>query len=209
MMRIYIGNSGWLFGYLLATYPDRLGWIMTPHDMRYPDSRIRYIFDNGVWSDFINNREFDSDKFYRCFTKLLLRQRPQWVVVPDRVGDAATTLALWQEHEPQLRQYRVPLFIAAQDGMHPADIPKGSDGIFVGGTTEWKWRTLPMWTEHFARVHVGRVNTYRLLEMAHRAGAESVDGSGWFRGDPKQVADLVRYLDETTNGKQQTQLELL
>lgn len=207
-MRIYIGNSGWLFGFLLATYPSRLGWIMTPHDMRYPDTRIPYIFDNGVWSDFINKREFDSDKFYASLEKLYKRQCPEWVVVPDSVGDATRTLELWKQHEPILRRYKVKLFIAAQDGMTPDDVPQSADGIFIGGTTEWKWSTLPMWTEHFPRVHVGRVNTYRLLDMANRAGAESVDGSGWFRGDQKQISDLVRFLDEITNGKNITQMEL-
>lgn len=52
----------------------------------------------------------------------------------------------------------------------------------------------------FPRIHVGRVNTERMLWMAHEAGAESCDGTGWFRGDKAQLAGLMRYLDDSTNG---------
>lgn len=208
-MRVYIGNSGWKFGWLAATYPNRLGWIMTPHDMRYPDIRIPYVFDNGVWSDHINDRDFDERKFWDKLNQTVRRQKPVWVVTPDKVADRDETLRRWDRYAPILIQANIPMFMAVQDGMKPDDVPSEATGIFVGGSTEWKWRNLRMWTESFKRVHVGRVNTYRLLDMAHRAGAESVDGSGWFRGDQNQTAQLEQFLEETTNGKQIKQGELI
>jgi len=47
-----------------------------------------------------------------------------------------------------------------------------------------------------------------MLNMANDSGAESVDGSGWFRGDQNQLAGLERFLEETTNNKEKQQ-ELL
>jgi len=91
--------------------------------------------------------------------------------------------------------------------MTPADIPAEADIIFIGGTTEWKWRNLRSWTDNFKRVHVARVNTERLLWMAHDAGAESCDGTGWFRGDEQQLDGLHRYLDQSTKGER-PQLQL-
>jgi hypothetical protein len=44
--------------------------------------------------------------------------------------------------------------------------------------------------------------------MAHECGAESCDGTGWFRGDKRQLDGLIQYLEESTNGKSQTELVL-
>lgn len=43
-------------------------------------------------------------------------------------------------------------------------------------------------------MHIGRINTERWLWFAHRCGAESVDGTGFFRGDENQLKGLHRYL---------------
>jgi hypothetical protein len=88
--------------------------------------------------------------------------------------------------------------MAVQDGMTPADVPKECAVVFVGGTTSWKWRSLPMWASSFSRVHVGRVNSIRLLLMAENAGAESCDGTGWFR-DPRRTKELESYLSHDHN----------
>jgi hypothetical protein len=117
-----------------------------------------------------------------------------WVVVPDSIGDRDETLRLWDIHAAALQAFGVPLAMAVQDGMSPADVPKEASIVFVGGSTSWKWRNLPMWTESFSRVHVGRVNSLRLLLMAEKSGAESCDGTGWFRA-PDRLAELTSYLE--------------
>ena len=98
-----------------------------------------------------------------------------------------------------------PLAFAAQDGMTPADVPNNADVVFIGGTTSWKWRNLLSWTVAFPRVHVGRVNSRRLLEQAETAGAESCDGTGWFR-DPTRTAELEAYLKHGHKTHPQLQL---
>jgi len=69
-----------------------------------------------------------------------------------------------------------------------------------------------MFTAAFPRVHVGRINGEKGLWECHEAGAESCDGTGWFRGGNtegnKQLQMLLRYLEESTNGRKQGQLTL-
>jgi hypothetical protein len=42
--------------------------------------------------------------------------------------------------------------------------------------------------------------------MAHEAGAESCDGTGWFRGDQDQLAGLERYLGLSTRNDKRPQM---
>src|SRR5690606_19465502 len=86
---------------------------------------------------------------------------PRWLLVPDVVADRDATIARWREWEPKLRPFGFPLAFAVQDGMTAEDVPADADVIFVGGTTDWKWRTVWRWCHDFPRVHVGRVNGYR------------------------------------------------
>jgi hypothetical protein len=100
-----------------------------------------------------------------------------------------------------MQAFGVKMALAVQDGMTAADVPAEADVVFIGGSTSWKWRSLPEWTAAFPRVHVGRVNSLRLLLMAENAGAESCDGTGWFR-DPTRLAELSSYLSHNHNHPQ-------
>jgi hypothetical protein len=73
------------------------------------------------------------------------------------------------------------------------------DVLFVGGSTGLKWGTLGDWCAHFGRVHVGRVNGLTDLWRVHRAGAESSDGSSWWRTDYRRRW-LVQYLERSGRG---------
>ena len=98
---------------------------------------------------------------------------------------------------PVIRSYGWPAAFAVQDGMTSGDVPAEADVVFVGGSTAWKRRTMHEWCDHFPRVHVGRVNTGRWLWECDEAGAESCDGTGWFRGDKAQTNSLLSYLRRT------------
>lgn len=107
-------------------------------------------------------------------------------------------LAAWKEHAPRIAAAGYRLAMAVQDGMTADDVPPDAAVVFVGGSTEWKWRNLRHWTTSFPRVHVGRVNTEKYLWRAHEAGAESCDGTGFFRGRREQLDGLIRYLEQST-----------
>jgi hypothetical protein len=153
---------------------------------------VPYALDNGAFKGFVEGK-----------WKALLRwaclsgQPPLWAAVPDVVSDSKATSARWDEFSPEAARYGWPLAFVVQDGHEPDDVPADAGVIFVGGSTEWKWLSLPMWCEAFDRVHVGRVNSPEKLYQCHRLGVESVDGTGWNRGDPRQLNGLLRFLEET------------
>jgi len=86
-----------------------------------------------------------------------------FVTVPDVVGDAAATLALWREWSSRLTGW--PLAFVCQDGQTPDAIPNCA-AVFIGGTTAWKLgdaaRVCIAWAQaHGQHTHVGRVNWWR------------------------------------------------
>lgn len=185
-------NTGFEAGRLFGLYPNRLAHLHSVEAPREPKPRIPWALDNGVFGAWSQGKKWSEEPFYR-YLDLYAAWRPIWAVVPDWVGDRDKTLRLWEQHHHAVKAFGVPLAFAVQDGMTPGDVPQEAEVVFVGGTTSWKWRTLRTWTERFPRVHVGRVNSRRLLEQAQDAGAESCDGTGWFR-DPTRTAELEAFL---------------
>lgn len=203
-------NSGFTCGYIAGQNPGRIGWLLSTDSWRQnPSPLIPWALDNGAYPAWEQKRPWNEAAFYeRLEAMRYFHPRPLWVVVPDVVTDRIATLASWQEHAPRVAALGYRLAFAAQDGMTARDVPSEAEMVFVGGTTDWKWRNLREWTDNFPRVHVARVNTERMLWMAHKAGAESCDGTGWFRGDQEQLAGLVRYLKASAPGASRPQLEL-
>lgn len=200
-------NAKMLVGYLAGRYPGRVGWLLSPDGWKEPHDWLPYAFDNGAFPAWDKQKPWDEAAFYtHCQRSRGRTHKPSWIAVPDVVADREATLRNWFAHSPRVAAYGVPLAFVAQDGMTPDDIPPNASVVFIGGTTEWKWRNLRDWTGAFPRVHVGRVNGERGLWACHEAGVESCDGTGWFRGDQKQLAGLLRYLEMSANGHKQESL---
>jgi hypothetical protein len=190
-------NSSGLVHYLAGKYPGKLGWLIAPGDWIEPRAWLPYAIDNGRYSAWENDSDWDEEAFYHLLDRCqLCRFKPMWVAVPDEVANREKTLWLWNQYERSVGQYKFKLAFVVQDGMKPSDVPKSADVIFVGGTTEWKWRNVGLFCATFPRVHVGRVNWVDKLEYCERIGAESCDGTGFFRGGPdsvqaKQLRDFI------------------
>lgn len=141
-----------------------------------------YALDNGAWSAFTQGRPFDFTAFVGALKKL--GRGADWVVLPDVVqgGHASLDLSLrWMR--PVLDEAERGL-IAVQNGIEAHDVESFLGprvGLFVGGSTEWKETTLPLWCALARRVgcwvHVGRVNTARRIHLCGIAGATSFDGT--------------------------------
>jgi hypothetical protein len=185
-------NTGFDAGYLFGKYIGKLAHLHNVERICEPKQGIPWALDNGVFGAWQGGKVWTEEPLYR-FLDAYAAWKPSWVVVPDWVGDRDLTLQRWYQHVDALKAYGVPLAMAVQDGMTIEDVPSDCDVVFVGGSTSWKWRNLRMWTENFPRVHVGRVNSLRLLLMAEKSGAESCDGTGWFR-DPTRTKELEFYL---------------
>jgi len=200
-------NTGFDCGMIFGQFPDKMGQLHSPEDKNGPPRQeFPWALDNGIFGAWEKGTEWSPDPLFRFLEKYSFL-RPRWVVVPDQVADRDETLRRWEKYSPALRAFGVPLGFVVQDDMTEADPPE-CECLFVGGSTEWKWRHLRRWTKFHPHVHVGRVNTYRLLWQAHDAGAESCDGTGWFRGDRRQLAGLRAYLAES-GGAGRPQLTLI
>jgi hypothetical protein len=200
-------NSSMHLGWLAGRYPGRIGWLLGPTGWRTPHHWMPYGCDNDRFAAAVKNLEWDESAYWDMLTKASRGKPPAWILVPDVPFDREGTLREWEKWAPKLRSYGWPLAFAVQDGMTQADVPSDAQVIFVGGTTEWKWATVWDWCRRNQRVHVGRVNGYRLLWNCDDAGAESCDGTGWFRGDQDQLAGLEQYLYESSgHGRRQARL---
>ena len=186
------GSYPWLH-YWAGRASGCVGHLYSPKGQRGPYQWLPYALDNGAFAGF-DEGEWKALLRWAC----LSGAAPLWVAVPDVVGDAKATSAQWDTYSPEASRFGWPLAFVVQDGHEPADVPGGADVIFVGGSTEWKWASLDTWCAAYDRVHVGRVNSPERLYQCHRLGVESVDGTGWGRGDSRQLAGLLRYLEETT-----------
>lgn len=138
-----------------------------------------YIVDNGAYSAFKNGHEWDEDSFREFLGWADEHQRdPDFVVVPDVVGDAEATYHRSQQWADQIEY---PTYQPVQDEMGFDEaieftIETGSVGIFVGGSKPWKRKTAKRWVktanEYGLNCHIAR--PWDLLTAAEY-GADSVD----------------------------------
>ena len=165
----------------LLMSPDTLQRCKGKTAPRWPDgARALYALDNGAWGCFQAGKPFDEEAFMWAYQRI--GSGADWIVAPDIVGDGVQSLQFTKSWLPKLKHPKI--LIAVQDGMTPADVVpllKNGRGVFLGGSTEYKLQSMPMWGR-FCRArgchfHVARVNTIRRVRAAQFAGAHSVDGS--------------------------------
>lgn len=160
----------------------RAGWrILVSAKGALRNEGFPYALDNGAWTAFQRGEAFDVAAFDRAVS--LMGAGADWIVVPDKVADAAESLRMTREWMPRLAGV-APLLVAVQDGMNIDNVreflgPKC--GVFLGGSTDWKINTISYWGKQCERIgchyHVARVNTVRRIRAAHLARAHSIDGT--------------------------------
>lgn len=140
----------------------------------------QYALDNGAWAYHQRGEPFDEQRFRDLVGKF--GAGADWCVLPDIVAGGVESLRLSLSWMTWVLERTPRALIAVQDGMeihHVEHLIGDRIGIFVGGSTEWKLETLPMWGSLATRcwVHVGRVNSVRRIRMCQQAGATSFDGT--------------------------------
>ncbi len=208
MMVMVANNSSGFVHYLAGTYPQKIGWLLSPVGWREPRRWMPYAIDNGKFTSWETGREWKEQSFFDLLDRCQFsKYKPDWVAVPDEVGDRDKTLSLWDQYERRVKQYGWRTAFVVQDGMTPNDIPD-CDVVFIGGTTKWKWRNAALFAATFPRVHVGRVNWHDKLEYCERLGIESCDGTGFFRGGEgsQQAIQLEDFLSGHRRYEQQQRL---
>lgn len=159
------------------------GWriLLTPENPK-PRVGLLYGVDNGAWGCHQRGESFN----VAAFEALVDRHGGQadFVIAPDIVAGGMNSLHFslpWIRRLIHLRR----VLLAVQDGMELRDVGLVLDkypvGIFLGGSTEWKLKTMYGWgmlaTAMRRYYHVGRVNTARRIRLAAEAGADSFDGT--------------------------------
>lgn len=186
-------------GRACRAFLEKHGWHMmiTPTLNRFVDP-FPYAIDNGAWQAFAGGVPFDRIAFLSIVGAR--GAAADFIVIPDIVGGGVDSLEFSNAWMHELATYR-NLYLAVQDGMTVASVrafvmtwPQVA-GLFVGGTTEWKDRTIPLWAEVARSIgigcHVGRVNTKKRLRSCAAAGVTSFDGSGasrWMKHAIKMCA---------------------
>lgn len=208
MLVLCSNHSSTAFHQYAMKHQGKLGWMLGPSSWKTPRGHLPWALDNDAFSAWVNKSPWDSDAWLRMLGKARAQaSAPMFILVPDVVADREATLASWNTWHATAGQFGWPLAFAVQDGMQPGDVPKNAAWVFIGGTTKWKWRTLPMWCVNFPMVHIGRVTTGARLEIAERNGAKSCDGTGFFRGS--WHSPQARQLRAFVEGHRDTTLQLL
>lgn len=215
-MLIMVSNaSGIEVGLLAGKYPGRIGHLYSPGGERGPWIEIPYGIDCGTYAIWLALQRGELVEWSEEEWLALLRWAvlsgisPLWAVVPDVVANRLATLEWWKRYSPVVRKHGFRPAFVIQDGMTFDDVPDVPDDecmLFLGGSDvdDWKDNAIGSWCRRFPnRVHVGRVNYWDRLVRCYRAGAVSVDGTGWFRKGrtigSSQANDLRKFLRETSN----------
>jgi len=147
----------------------------------------KFGVDNNAFND-----GFDPDKFFAHLEKLKpYMDQCLFIVCPDVVGDAESTIELWARWSKQIKQYG-PIAFVAQDGQERLPLPSDFDWLFIGGTTDWKMgdgakNCIRRAQKMGKSVHVGRVNSLGRFRYFQKLGVDSVDGT-----NPIYEPDIAR-----------------
>lgn len=160
----------------------RVGHLIVPRAWAKPSSldlSCPWAMDNGAFSG------FDEGAFVRMLEAYQGYQGCRFVCAPDVVADAASTLARWPFWCRLLRGLGWPPSFVAQDGLTASRVPwDDMAALFIGGSTHYKEsaEVKGLCDEAKRRglwVHWGRVNGRRRYALALKAGADSIDGTGF------------------------------
>lgn len=183
-MMLIMGQSNRIWHYWSGKYPGSVGVLIGPsYGQRVPiDKWMPFVLDNDAFTCWRDKKPWDVAAWRKMLHWVACSGlKPLWAAVPDVVANREATLENWPRYRDEIKSLGCPTAFCVQDGMTPDDIPDDADVVFVGGSDEWKFPNLELWTKNFPRVHCARVNAIGMIELCERLGCESVDGTGWFR----------------------------
>jgi hypothetical protein len=173
---------------------------------------MSWFFDNGAFSDWKKNKSFDYEKFTKKLLHIEADARfgitpdPDFVVIPDRVAKGNSSLDYSVAWMPYLNN-AFPYFnyyLAVQDDMSLEYVEKlikqrMFDGLFVGGTKEWKYKYGSDWVKlahkYGLPIHCGGIGTRKNILWAKMVGFDSVD-SGVAMIHPRHLKDVLNMESE-------------
>lgn len=187
-MRVYTGQTRSKRAIALC---QRLGLGECTNRGELPPRRTDHgwLLDCGAFVDWRAGRAFNVTRWMRDLRYVAYRieagvlPAPDFVVVPDVVGDGAASLARSLEMVEWVPPELPVRYLVVQEGMtlaQVAEVLPHFGGLFVGGASmTWKLGTAPAWIAlahaQGRRCHIGRIGTLARLELVRRLGADSCD----------------------------------
>lgn len=168
----------WPQGRQSSPLPDGFGSITS-----VGTGLTQMIRDGRPWC--IDNEAYTRGFRARAYFRLLKRLEPYrdrclFCTIPDVVGNAIETLALYRNWLHHWEGW--PIAFVAQDGQEDLAFPNYFDWLFVGGSTAWKMgpgaRSCILRAQKLGKpIHVGRVNSIKRFRYFQSLGCQSVDGT--------------------------------
>lgn len=128
-----------------------------------------------------------------------------FAVAPDVYMNADATLARSLPHIKTIRNMGYPPAFVSQNGCRSDIVPWGDiDCLFVGGDDEWKlgpasWELCHEAKRRGKRVHVGRVNSFKRLQLCAKNDVDSADGTYLKYGPDVNWPKMISWLDRVNN----------
>ena len=203
-MKIYIGNCGNRDRQQIIIEHPRLGQLLLPNYITLKPCKCSFVYDNGAYSSYVQNKPFDEKSFLKSLKKTIeYKEYCDFAVIPDIVAGGLKSLEFsmdWFRRLPRQLKWYLPI----QDGMLFEHIEKlgGFDGLFIGGTKEWKYKYAESWVKYAhnrrLKCHIGRVGTERKVLWAEHIGADSIDSSNFAQNKIhwRQLMDLLAHKQE-------------
>lgn len=171
-----------------------------------PDRRDKVPSDAIVAADnacFANPKGYSDEKYLRYLEKFP-RDRTLFATAPDVLGSHIRTV---ERSIPMLRAIRsmgIKAAFVAQDGWDEQTTPWAEfDAIFIGGSTEFKFRggreAIEAGNRYNKWGHMGRVNGLGRLRAAIGIGCKSADGTFLKFAPINNWPRLTRWLDAVSD----------
>lgn len=163
--------------------------------------QVSCALDNGAFTCFKKGYPFQSNIFISTLQKCYSLGIPlDFITVPDMVGRGGESLefSLSWVKEPRSLLYSAPnLALVLQDGMTQGDLKEEVlclfTYLFIGGTVEWKWKTVDTWVkfakDNGKKIHIGQCGKRSYLERARELGVDSVDSTSFQRNKSFDIVE--------------------
>ena len=181
MIRAYASRTGTKRN-LDALRAAGWGLLVSATGVHRAEGFADHMLDNGAWTAHQSGKPWDAGMFETLLD--VFGKTSAQTIAPDIVAGGADSLARSLSWLPRLLGLGRPVLVPVQDGMTPELLRGVVDldvGLFVGGSTEWKWRSLGDWAELAretgCRLHVGRAGSARMVSRCVAVGAYSFDTS--------------------------------
>ena len=187
-----------------AMSSGQLGCITTPRQGNALLPQWDVMADNGCFSGAWMEKEW-----MRWVSRMPRSIR--FAVAPDVVDPSGRpthheTMDLWQLYGGWLDRQGFAAAFVCQVGSTSENVPD-APVLFLGGTTEWKLgkeaRAIAAAAQRRGQwVHMGRVNSYKRLQIAHSMGCDSADGTYLKYGPDKNLPNVLRWLSDIEKNDQ-------